>query len=75
MCGSTVPNPGSPEAKNEGCTCATMDNCHGQGYRGRAGSFAVSADCPLHGKEFIADPIDEAEEEMKSVGERFDGLS
>jgi hypothetical protein len=66
-----------------------MDNCHGQGYRGRAGSFAVSADCPLHGKEFIADPnvveadpnvveadsIDEAEEEMKSVGDRFDGLS
>ncbi len=30
---TTVPNPGSPEARRLGCICATMDNAHGKGYR------------------------------------------
>jgi hypothetical protein len=26
-----IPNPGSPEAVKQGCTCARMDNANGKG--------------------------------------------
>lgn len=41
-----VPNPGSDEALDKGCTCPVLDNGHG---RGRDGHFIMMADCPLHG--------------------------
>lgn len=41
-----TPNPGSPEAKDQGCTCPVLDNGRGEGcYKG---GFIVRADCPLH---------------------------
>ena len=43
--------PGSPEAVKAGCTCAVMDNHHGEGVPMRDGKrgFYLNADCPLHG--------------------------
>lgn len=38
------PPPGSAIAISQGCTCPVMDNHAGRG------PFAVSDDCPLHGK-------------------------
>lgn len=47
-----VPNPGSDDALDEGCTCAVMDNHHGRGfmYKGER-QFWVTSSCPLHGKD------------------------
>ena len=50
-------NPGSKEAGNEGCTCATMDNCYGKG-RGQDGEqfgWWISGNCPLHGSKPLVD--------------------
>lgn len=47
-------NPGSPEAKAQGCTCAVMDNRRGKGmYIDRNGDaiFVISGGCPLHSPE------------------------
>jgi hypothetical protein len=40
--------PGSPEAINQGCICAQMDNHHGKGYYGKDGVYLVTTGCPLH---------------------------
>lgn len=47
-----IPNPGSDEAIESGCTCPVLDNSHGRGF-GWPGSeqFWISEDCPLHGVE------------------------
>ncbi len=48
-----TPNPGSPEAIEQGCKCPRYDNCHGDGYSiDRATGeplFVQNGDCPLHG--------------------------
>lgn len=31
----TIPNPGSNEAIDLGCTCPVLDNCRGKGVRGQ----------------------------------------
>lgn len=52
----TQPNPGSPEAVAQGCTCAVWDNANGQGAWGTGTKpdgeklFWRSEDCPLHGE-------------------------
>ena len=53
-----VPYPGSPQAIEQGCTCAVMDNHYGRGYSGPFGSstpenpiFVITANCPLHGND------------------------
>lgn len=54
MSTSAIPNPGSAEAVQLGCTCPVIDNGHGRGYLGgmkRAdGStvFVYSDGCPVH---------------------------
>lgn len=48
---SDAPDPGTPEALNRGCTCSVIDNHHGKGWRGVAGSFAYDFACPLHNPE------------------------
>lgn len=47
-----IPNPGSPEAKAQGCRCPVIDNARGRG----AGTmpdgrpvFVWTTECPLHG--------------------------
>lgn len=51
----SVPNPGSREAIEQGCTCPVLDNAHGGGAYGGAAKdrdgkllFWTSQDCPLH---------------------------
>ena len=50
-----VPNPGSDEALEMGCTCPVMDNGHGKGsgWKEDDGSpvFWIMDDCPLHGSK------------------------
>lgn len=45
-----IPNPGSNEALDKGCTCPVLDNGHGNGvlWDGEL-SFWINAECPLHG--------------------------
>jgi len=45
------PNPGSPEAIDQGCTCPVDDNARGRGFPMTDGEmcFYVEAACPLHG--------------------------
>lgn len=49
-----TPNPGSSEAKRQGCTCPVMDNANGLGYMGGVKSengetvFVISGGCPIH---------------------------
>lgn len=45
---SATPNPGTAEARDLGCTCATIDNHYGRGYHGQAGVFVITGGCPLH---------------------------
>lgn len=48
-----VPNPGTKEAIDQGCTCPVEDNHHGKGVDGGDGErhFWYNADCPLHGRK------------------------
>lgn len=45
-------NPGSPDARDLGCTCPVLDNGHGAGRGGNGEEFGwyVRGDCPLHGE-------------------------
>ena len=49
-----IPNPGSPESQEMGCTCAIIDNHYGQGFpygpEGKT-SFYINEACPIHGSE------------------------
>ena len=47
-----IPNPGSKEAIEQGCTCAVLDNYNGKGfpYQGRT-CFYINESCPLHGAD------------------------
>lgn len=44
-----IPNPGSQEARDAGCTCPVLDNGHGRGYMGQPGVFVKNETCPIHG--------------------------
>lgn len=44
---TTIQNPGSDEAIEQGCICPVLDNNHGQGADG--GYWWITRDCPLHG--------------------------
>lgn len=46
----TIPNPGSNDAIDAGCTCPVLDNGHGNEELGRIRGFWMRADCPLHGQ-------------------------
>ena len=48
---ATVPNPGSSEAVESGCTCPVLDNGRGRGaLESEDGKpmFWITAGCPLH---------------------------
>lgn len=66
---SATPNPGSPEAVAQGCSCAVLDNHHGAGvpwprpdgkdpYENP--SFWISGSCALHGVDVMRDAFLEA---------------
>lgn len=54
---NTVPNPGSIEARNRGCTCPILDNARGQGFHGSPDHFVITAGCPVHGSLIPTRPI------------------
>lgn len=45
-----TPNPGSPEAVEQGCTCPVYDNAHGRGFGGDGEQWGwwITEKCPLH---------------------------
>lgn len=47
------PNPGSPEAVAQGCSCPVMDNAGGRGAYGggEPKTFWVHERCPIHGRQ------------------------
>ena len=49
---AVIPNPGSPEAVEQGCLCPVIDNHYGKGIemeRGPSPIFTFNMECPLHG--------------------------
>lgn len=44
-----TPNPCSPEAVRNGCTCPVLDNRGGKGVRNDRDEFWIACQCPLHG--------------------------
>jgi hypothetical protein len=47
-----TPNPGSPEAIEQGCKCAVFDNNNGEGFPwgdSKDPCFWINQECPLHG--------------------------
>jgi hypothetical protein len=50
-----IPNPGSPEAVEAGCSCPVLDNHHGKGrpYKDSV-EFVMNFDCPIHGPAALA---------------------
>lgn len=45
---SDVPNPGSNEAIEMGCTCPVIDNGRGRGSMYGENIFIYTAGCPVH---------------------------
>lgn len=45
---SETPNPGSPDAIDQGCWCPVYENRRGLGLEGRDGIYAYVAGCPIH---------------------------
>lgn len=43
-----VPNPGTDEAREQGCKCPVMDNDYGRGWDGGGKEFIYNMDCELH---------------------------
>lgn len=45
-----IPTPGSQEAREQGCTCAVIDNHHGRGRYGDGDKFGwfITGGCPVH---------------------------
>lgn len=49
-----VPNPGSKEAKDQGCTCAVIDNNHGEVAPWPPNGWWVTEWCPIHDDRTVA---------------------
>jgi len=47
------PNPGSKEAKEQGCTCPVLDNDFGKGSY-KSDGFIINLECPVH-KDWVVD--------------------
>lgn len=47
----SIPNPGSKEALDAGCTCAVLDNCHGKQAPVPPDCWYITAGCPVHAPE------------------------
>jgi hypothetical protein len=45
------PNPGSDEAITLGCTCAVLDNGHGNPELGKTRGFWITEGCPIHNQK------------------------
>lgn len=45
---NNIPNPGTNEAIEAGCTCPVMDNNYGRGAYGQEGVYWYNASCSVH---------------------------
>ena len=63
---SDIPNPGSKEAIEQGCTCPILDNSHGKGYM--EGIFVIVQGCPLHNPEGGTENEDKRQTKETSAG-------
>ena len=43
-----IPNPGSQEAKDQGCICAVLDNNHGKTAPWPPDGWWITEGCPVH---------------------------
>ena len=43
-----TPNPGSDEARDQGCICAVLDNCHGRFAPFPPDGWYITVGCPVH---------------------------
>jgi hypothetical protein len=68
----TKPNPGSPEAVEQGCQCPVMDNHQGAGIPtgGEDKMFWIAHDCPIHGAKRSI-PLFGAKRSIPLFGERL----
>ena len=58
-----IPNPGTQEAIDMGCTCPVIDNHYGRGVPAENGvAFWYVEDCPIHGLGVNIREEDEDEE-------------
>lgn len=47
---TAIPNPGSNEALDQGCTCPVIDNGYGDPRYANPRGFWITEGCPLHDK-------------------------
>ena len=54
-----LPNPGSWDARKNGCLCPPMENNHGAGRRGDGGQYGwlTLPGCPMHGQPAQWTPV------------------
>lgn len=55
MSEESLPNPGSPEARERGCICAVLDNCHGRFAPFPPDGWYITMGCPVHSPEAEAE--------------------
>lgn len=55
MSEESLPNPGSPEARERGCICAVLDNCHGRFAPFPPDGWYITMGCPAHALEAEAE--------------------
>ena len=61
MSTSAVPNPGSDEALDLGCTCPAMDNGYGDPDRREFGGWVIVEGCPLHDRSDVGEAAFDAD--------------
>lgn len=57
-----TPNPGSPEAVEQGCECPVLDNGRGNEKLGQERGFWINGNCPLHGTKLSSTNLQERTE-------------
>ena len=61
-----IPDPGTEEAIEMGCTCPVMDNEYGRGWCGQEGVFVFNMGCPVHKQVLEPSDISEKIKESRS---------
>ena len=69
-----IPNPGSPRAIFEECTCPRLDNLNGEGCWGDGIHFWINHNCPLHGKDGLAWRKQTIREKARKEKEKVTGV-
>jgi hypothetical protein len=65
---SRLPNPGSDEARAEGCNCPVLDNNHGKWAPWGDDGWWQRVDCPVHGTSLAVEEIPTESENRMAEG-------